>query len=103
MNNNRMNLNNNSNNNLNFQQNIYQQQIPQYNQFENNYNISYPQNINMNNPYMMGGGSNFNTSPYNMNLINKGYPQTDFKRISLEKDKQANFDINITDINGKTL
>ena len=87
--------------NNNFQQNMYQQ-MPQYNnQYENNY-IGYPQNINTNNPYMMGStGSNFNNSPYNMNLINKGYPpQNDFKRISLEKEKQQNFDMNITDING---
>ena len=99
MNSNRMNINN---NNPNFQQNMYQQ-MPQYNQYEGNYMGAYPQNIGMNNPYMMGGGgvsNSFNNSPYNMNLINKGYPQNDLKRISLDKEKLQNLDINITDING---
>jgi hypothetical protein len=60
------------------------------------------QNMGMNNSYMMNSGNNshFNNSPYNMNLLNKGYPQSDFKRISLDKEKQQNFDLNITDING---
>ena len=108
MNSNRMNVSN----NLNFQQNIYQQPS----QFDNNnsnnnsnYNNAMYQNSmnnnnnssnNNNNMYM--GGNNFNNSPYNMNMMNKGgYGQVDFKRISLDKEKQQNFDINVTDINGK--
>ena len=94
--------------NMQFQPNVYGQ-MQQFggNNFEgggNYMNVGMPyQNININNPYGMSGGnnSNFNTSPYNMNLLNKGYPQNDFKRISLDKDKQQNFDLNITDINGK--
>jgi hypothetical protein len=92
----------------NFQQNMYQQPIQQFggNNFEGgNYaNMGGPyQNMGMNNPYGMGGSaSHFNNSPYNMNLINKGYPQNDFKRISLDKDKQQNYDLNINDINGNS-
>lgn len=101
--NNRMNMNNNQN----FQPNIYQP-ISQFsgNNFESGNYMSGVggtyQNVGMNNPYMMGSGNNthFNNSPYNMNLLNKGYPQNDFKRISLDKEKQQNFDLNITDING---
>lgn len=100
--NNRMNMNNNQN----FQQNMYQH-MPQYggNNFEgvNYMGVGGPyQNVGMNNSYVMGGGVNnhFNNSPYNINLINKGYLNNDYKRISLDKDKQQNFDLNITDING---
>jgi len=56
---------------------------------------------NMGNNNVYSGNNSFNNSPYNMNLMNKsGYHQNDsFKRISLDKDKQSNFDMNTTDIN----
>ena len=88
-------------NNLNFQQNIYQQPT-QFDNNNNNYNNSMYQNNMNNNNNMYMGGNNFNNSPYNMNMMNKGgYNQVDFKRISLDKEKQQNFDMNVTDINGK--
>ena len=102
------NMNNriNMNNNHNFLPNMYQQMS--HNGGSNYDCLNYVnvggsyQNVGINNPYVTGGGPNshINYTPYNMNLINKGYPQNDFKRISLDKEKQQNFDLNITDVNG---
>lgn len=104
-NNNRIGMNNNMGSNMGFNPNVYSQ-MPGYggNQYEgSNYmNVGGPYQ-GMSNPYMMGGGGGghqFNNSPYNMNLMNKGYQGNDFKRISLDKDKQQNYDLNISDING---